>query len=151
MNTSLMVENVTRIKSRIKMSVGVSVKIRKNIVCIYFEKYIWNPATCSCKNGKYVGSITDDFVISCDKIIEETKFVPTKSTSAKTVVTKCNSTKTVLTKCASTKTVLKNFYILLAFSLITRALLIAVSIYFYLIKYQVKQNLYYLATTPLAD
>ena len=31
-----------------------------------------------------------------------------------------------------------NFYILLAFSLITIALLIAVSIYYYLIKYQAK-------------
>ena len=35
---------------------------------------------------------------------------------------------------------MQNFYILLAFSLITIALLIAASIYCYLTKYQAKQN-----------
>ena len=30
---------------------------------------IWNPATCSCKNGKYLASIIDDLVIKCDEII----------------------------------------------------------------------------------
>ena len=36
--------------------------------------YILNPATCSCKNGrKYVGSITDNSIVTCDDIIEETK------------------------------------------------------------------------------
>ena len=35
---------------------------------------------------------------------------------------------------------IQNFYILLAFSLITKALLIAVIIYCYLIKYQTKQK-----------
>ena len=35
---------------------------------------------------------------------------------------------------------MQNFYTLLAFLLITIALLIAVSIYFYLIKYQAKQK-----------
>ena len=37
------------------------------------EDYIWNPATCSCKNGKYLASTADDSAITCDKIIEETK------------------------------------------------------------------------------
>ena len=41
------------------------------------EKYIWNPATYSCKNDKYLASITDNPVITCDEIIEETKTVPT--------------------------------------------------------------------------
>ena len=40
------------------------------------KNYIWNPATCSCENGKYVGSIIDDTVITCDEIIEKTKTVP---------------------------------------------------------------------------
>ena len=31
--------------------------------------YIWNPATCS-ENGKYLASIMDDSVITCDEIIE---------------------------------------------------------------------------------
>ena len=44
-----------------------------------FEKYyIWNPATCSCKDSKYVGSIINDSVITYDEVIEETKTVATK-------------------------------------------------------------------------
>ena len=43
---------------------------RKN-VCE--EGYIWNPATCSCKNGRYARGITDDSVITCDEIMETTK------------------------------------------------------------------------------
>ena len=70
-----------------------------------FEKgYIWNPATCSCENDKYAGSIIDDSVVICNEIIDTTKIVPTKSTS---------------TKCTST-----NFYILLALLLITTALIV---------------------------
>ena len=38
------------------VNVDVSVK---NVM--YVEKdYIWNPSTCSCKNGKYLASIMDD-------------------------------------------------------------------------------------------
>ena len=29
---------------------------------IYEREYIWNPATCSCENGKYLASIMDDYV-----------------------------------------------------------------------------------------
>ena len=51
--------------------------------------YIWNPTTCSCKNGKYLPNIIDDSVITCDDIIEETKTIPTnfnekKKTTCKT-------------------------------------------------------------------
>ena len=39
---------------------------KKRHVC---EKhYIWNPATCSCENGKYLASIMDDSAITCDEI-----------------------------------------------------------------------------------
>ena len=38
---------------------------------------IWNPATCSSENDKYSASIIDNSVITCDKIIEETKAVTT--------------------------------------------------------------------------
>ena len=62
----------------------------------------------------------DDSVITCDEIIEET--VPINLNGRK----------------ATCKT--QNLYILLAFLLITIALLIAVSIYCYLIKYQAKQK-----------
>ena len=97
--------------------------------------HIWNHVSCSCENDKYLRSIIDDSVITCDEIIEETKTIPTKSISAKTIPTKITSTKTVLTKCTST-----DFYILLTFILIIIALLIAASIYCYLIKYQAKQK-----------
>ena len=42
---------------------------------------VWNPATCSCENGKYLTNIMDDSVITYEKIIEwyddETKTIPT--------------------------------------------------------------------------
>ena len=34
------------------------------------KNYIWNPSTCSCKNGKYLASIIDDSVVRCDEIID---------------------------------------------------------------------------------
>ena len=77
------------------------------------KDYFWNPATCSCENGKHLASITNDSVITCDEIIEETKTIPTK-----TVPTNFNEKK------VTCKT--KNFYISLTFLLITIELLIAV-------------------------
>ena len=44
---------------------------------LWEKDYIWNPVTCSCKNGKYLASMIDNSVISCDEIIETTKTVPT--------------------------------------------------------------------------
>ena len=44
---------------------------RKHQIC---EKdYIWNPTTRSCKNDKYLASITDNSLITRDEIIEEIK------------------------------------------------------------------------------
>ena len=43
------------------------------------KDYIWNPATCSCKNGKYLASIIDDSVITCDEVINTTKTFATKT------------------------------------------------------------------------
>ena len=107
-------------------------KCKKHHIC---EKdYMLNPSICRCENGKLLLSITDNSVITCDKVNEvidagaksndeETKAVPTnfneKSETCKT----------------------QNFYILLAFSLITIVLLIAVvSRYCYLIRYRAKQK-----------
>ena len=63
----------------------------------------------------------DNLAIMCDEVIEsynkEKKFNEKKATCKK-----------------------QNFYILLAFSLIAISLLIAISIYCYLIKYRVKQK-----------
>ena len=49
------------------------------------KDYIWNRSTCICKNGKYLASIINDSVITCDEIIdaEETKTIP-KHTTCKT-------------------------------------------------------------------
>ena len=81
------------------------------------KNYIWNLATCNCQKGKYLESTIEDSdsQITCDKIIEEIKTVPTKRSST-------------------------IFYILLAFLLNTVALLTAVSIYFCFIKYRAKQK-----------
>ena len=67
-----MEENVIQIKNEIMINVDVSVT---NI--IYEGKDdIWNLATCSCENGKYLGSIiNNDSMITCDEIIEETKTI----------------------------------------------------------------------------
>ena len=89
--------------------------------------YFWNPPTSSCKNGKYARNNIGDSVVICDEIIDMTKPIPTKSTSIKNVPTKCMS-KIFLTKRAST-----HFYMLLAFSFITTGILIAVSVYCYLV------------------
>ena len=74
----------------------------------------------SCENGKYLASIMDDSVIACDEIIES------NDEETKTISTNFNEKK------ATCKT--QNLYILLSFLLITRAFLIAVSIYCYFIK-----------------
>ena len=119
---NLIVENVTHIKSEITTIACASVEIQKNMCK---KDYFWNPATCCCKKGKYVGNIIGDLVITCDEIIEATQ-----STSRKTVPEKSTSTKSVPTKSTST-----NFYISFSILLISMALLIAVSIYCYLVKY----------------
>ena len=84
-----MIENITWIKSGITISASVTVKIQKNIVCAK-KKLFLESAKCSCKNGKYA-SIGNSVVIY-DEIIEETRAIPTKSTSAKSVPTKSTST-----------------------------------------------------------
>ena len=33
------------------------------------QNITWNPDICSCKNGKYLGSIIDDWIITCDEVI----------------------------------------------------------------------------------
>ena len=40
---------------------------KKRHVCE--KKYIWNPTTCNCKNGKYLASIMDGSLIMCDEVI----------------------------------------------------------------------------------
>ena len=88
--------------------------------------YVWNPATCNCENGKYVADIMDSSAIMCDEIIEsydeETEIISAIFNEKKAI---CK---------------MQNGYILLAFLLITIAVLIAVGISCYLINYQAKQK-----------
>ena len=61
-----MEENVIQINGEVMINVDRTGK--KHHMC---EKdYIWNPAVCSCKSGKYLASIIDDLVIMCDEIID---------------------------------------------------------------------------------
>ena len=78
-----------------------------NTVCAKYI-YIWNPATCICKNGKYLAGIIDDPVITYDEII----YAVAKSFNeeTKTVLTNLNE------KNITCKT--KNSYILLDLLLI---------------------------------
>ena len=46
---------------------------KKHHICK--KEYIWNPPTGSCENNKYLASIIDDLVITCDEIREETKTI----------------------------------------------------------------------------
>ena len=92
---------------------------KKRHVC--GKDYVWNPAACNCKNGKYLASIMDDSAIMCDEVIVS------YNEGKKTIPTNPNEKK------ATCKT--QNFYILLAFLLITIAILIAVSIYCYIKKF----------------
>ena len=94
------------------------------------KDYIWNFATFHCENGTYLASVIDDSVIKYHEIMEETKTMPSKTIPTKTISTRFNGKKV---NCK-----IKNFYILLTFLLIAIALLITVSIYCYLIKYQAK-------------
>ena len=97
---------------------------------MYVKKdFIWNPSTCCCKNGKYLTNLIDDSAIKCDEIADADSDVETKSYDEETIAILKNITYET-----------KSFYILLAFLLITIALLIAVSIYCYLIKYKAKQK-----------
>ena len=59
------VGNVIQIKSGTKINVDMHTEIQKrHHMC--GKDDIWNPSTCTCKNGKYLKSITDNSVITCN-------------------------------------------------------------------------------------
>ena len=47
------------------------------------KHYIWNPATYSCENFKYVGNIIDNSVITCEKVINITSTTTKKKKNRK--------------------------------------------------------------------
>ena len=91
-------------------------KLKKKLC---WKGHLWNPATCSFENCRYVGSNIYDSVIPCDEIIKITK-----KTLLQLKVFQQILAKKVICK-------MKSFYILLAFLLIT-------IIYSCFIKYQTK-------------
>ena len=113
---------------------------KKRHVC---EKdYVWNPATCSCENGKYLASIMDDSAIMCDEVIESYDEDTDAEAKSNNEAKLYDETKTSPTNFNEKKAACKTqrLYILLAFLLFTIELLMAVSIYCYLIKYRAKQK-----------
>ena len=44
--------------------------------CQCEKDYVWNPATCSCENGKCLASIIDNSVITCDEFYRKNKKIP---------------------------------------------------------------------------
>ena len=69
-----MAESINKIKSGIKINVGASVKTQKTLSLQ--RDFIWNPATSSCENGKFLANVIGYSVITCDEIIEGTKSIP---------------------------------------------------------------------------
>ena len=65
-NVDLMKKSVIQINGGIMINVDVSVK---NVMYVK-KKYVRNPATCNCKNGKYLASFMDDSAITNDEVIE---------------------------------------------------------------------------------
>ena len=84
-----MKENLIQINGGIMINVDVSVN---SVMCE--KKNVWNPATCICKNGKYLASIVDDSAIICVEVIEsrdeEMKTIPTNFNEKKAT---CNAKK----------------------------------------------------------
>lgn len=78
--------------------------------------------TCGCENDENLGSGTNDSVVTCDRIMEQTK--------NETII--FNNKKATCEKDC--------FYILLAFLLATILLLIDVKIYYYYCHIKQKQN-----------
>ena len=54
-----MLENVIQIMSGRTINAAARVKIQNNIVCAK-KNYIWNPATRSRVNGKYLANVIDN-------------------------------------------------------------------------------------------
>ena len=111
--------NVIQINGGIMINVNASTES-----AVYVKKYyVLNAATCSCKDGKYLANIMNESVITCDEI-------PDADEETITVPTNFNEKKYNLWN--------NNLYTWLPFLLIRFAILIGVSIYFYLIKYKNK-------------
>ena len=68
------VQHVIQIKNGIIKHVNMNVKIMVSAK----KDYIWNPSTYICENSKYLKSIANTSVITCDEIISVMDIVSTK-------------------------------------------------------------------------
>ena len=110
--------------------INVNVNVKKHHLCQ--KDYVWNLAICSCGNEKYLASVMDDSAIICDEVRDADAEAESNDRETKTVPINFDEKKSTCK--------IQNFYILFAFLLITRALVVAVNIYCDLIKYQAKQK-----------
>ena len=96
---------------------------------VYKKDYALNPRICSCQYVKYLETIINDLVVAYDEIIDPLRPEPTKT--MQTIFKRRRGT------CK-----MKNFYILLAFSLINILLLITVGSFYYYqhVKHRSKQK-----------
>ena len=129
-NISLIVENLTRIKTGITINDGVSAKIKKQswvwkrLYLASFYMYMWERSIFSKCYWEFRSYVWYNYWINNNKSNEN-----------------CSNRKygnKFQQKKADCK--MKNFYILLAFLLITISLLVIVSIYFFFIKNWSKQK-----------
>ena len=73
-NVNSIVQHVIQIKNGIIKHVNMNVKIMVSAK----KDYIWNPSTYICENSKYLKSIANTSVITCDEIISVMDIVSTK-------------------------------------------------------------------------
>ena len=57
-------------KNVIQINGGITINVYVSVKNVMYVKKIWNPATCSCENGKYLASIMHDSTNKCDEIVE---------------------------------------------------------------------------------
>ena len=54
----------------IELIKGSVIDIKSGVTLNFNPGHIWNLATCICENWKYLTSIIDDSVITCNEIID---------------------------------------------------------------------------------
>ena len=112
-----MVENLIQINGKIMINISLRVKLK--IKTWYEKDHILNTTTYSCEKGKYLASITNNSVITCDGILEQTKMIATNFNERKIT---CKT---------------KNFT---CFFINCHYIIDTLTIFFYLIKYKYKKT-----------
>ena len=111
-----------------------------NMIIRIKKKYGQNPRTRICENSKFLKSIVDESVVTCNEIINATDDIPTNMTNVTNTIP-TNVTSTVSINSGDKKVRYKmDSYILLALLLVIILLfMIAITCYHYT-KYRSKQK-----------